>query len=106
MTDAEERDGYAAVLAEHRDWYQNGESATGKRWLCTCGELIDDDFTGYDIVRRWRAHVAAALVDSPHHHGVKAAAWESGHDECCAVYLRHCVSANNPHRAAAEGATP
>lgn len=26
-------------------------------------------------------------------------AWDEGHDECCAVFVRHCATAANPYRA-------
>jgi hypothetical protein len=31
-------------------------------------------------------------------HALLAAAWDEGHDECCAVYVRHCAHARNPYR--------
>lgn len=30
--------------------------------------------------------------------GMLAEAWDKGHDECCAVYVRHCATAQNPYR--------
>ena len=28
----------------------------------------------------------------------QAVAWDEGHDECCASYVRHCATAANPYR--------